>query len=410
MTHWQNRLALLRIPAFRWYLLSCIFATIGAGLSYIAMIWLVLQDRNSVGAVAMVMICFWTPGVFLGPFIGVLVDRFPYRSLLLAASNGIRALALLIFGYYLLHHNTLHGIYVLILVLGTFFSVYIPAAFRLTREIVPDDKLLHANATIDMVYEVGNLVGMGFAGICIALFTAPGAIIINGVTFLVSTLMLILIPRSQLKITTDKNASLSIIKDFTTTFSYLNANRLLCILYTMQLLLFVEYLTAPVLLAPFAKNMLHTNAAQFGWLESSLSVGVIIGGILIPWLNERIGFYKLIFISSVILGLSYLGFSYNRTFLIACAIYFTIGLTFATWPLVITSAQNNTNVVYQGRVQSCFTSVSGIIMLSVYFLVKAYSHTVSIASFYWLEIAFTALILLLLWLNRDALIKHNATD
>ena len=88
-------------------------------------------------------------------------------------------MALLIFGGVLYYTHSLNGLYVLGAVLGLLFSIYLPAAGRLVREMVPDEMLLYANATIDMMYEVGNIAGMGSAGILIAYFKAPSAIIIQ---------------------------------------------------------------------------------------------------------------------------------------------------------------------------------------------------------------------------------------
>ena len=120
------------MPTFRCYLLSCALATTGGGLTYIALSWLALQDYNSVSSVAVSMLCFWLPGVLLGPFMGVVVDRVKSRNLLLIFSNWSRALALTGFGIAFYYHQSLIGIYCLAFILGTLFSIYIPALLRLT--------------------------------------------------------------------------------------------------------------------------------------------------------------------------------------------------------------------------------------------------------------------------------------
>ncbi len=403
MTYLQKRLQLFSIPAFRWFMISSVLATFGAGLSYIAMTWLALHDNNSVSSVAILMISFWLPSVILGPFMGILVDSVISRHHLIAGSNLIRAVVLLIFGGFMLYSQSLYGLYLLSLILGTFFSVYMPAAFRLIREIVPEKDLLYANATIDMVYEIGNVVGMGSAGLFIALFKAPGAIIINGILFLISGLILFFIRRKDLTVSKKRETSFDIIGDFKSGLTYMCSNKILLILYTIQLLFFIEFLTAPVLLAPFAKNVLHTNVTQFSSLEASLSIGVIIGGILLPWLVDKFNAGFIVLLTTIILGISYIVFSYNHFISIAELLYFIIGLAFAIWPLVVTQAQNITDVNYQGRVQSCFNSISGLIILLIYLAVKLGSAYLSIQTFYWAEVIFTAIALILLWRYRKVL-------
>ncbi len=389
MSHLQKRLRLFRYPAFRWYLLSAILATTGSGLSYIAMAWLALSDVNSVGSIAILMLCFWLPGVILGPFMGVVVDRFPQRNHLLIASNWIRAIVLSVFGLILFNHNSLVGLYIMALFLGTFFSIYLPAAFRLTRELVPQTDLLYANATIDTTFELGNIVGMGLAGILIALVKAPGTLIINAVMFIIAGVALLFIKKSHLNITPNETIRLSIVNDFKLGLHYIFSNKAVFIIYSIQLILFLEYLTAPVLLAPYARNQLHANVTQFGYIEMSLSLGAVFGGLFMTWFADKYGLLKTALITTIILGICYTYFVYNHAVLVAEILYFVVGICFAMWPLVITHGQHITDIQFQGRVQSCFMSIAGVAMILVYLTVKLGSHYISINTLYWLEVAFT---------------------
>lgn len=391
MSHLHKRIHLFRFPAFRWYLMSCILATTGAGLSYISNTWMVLNDKNSVGAIAMLMLFFWLPGVILGPFMGVVVDRMPWRHYLLLGSNWIRGVVLLGFGCYFFYYRSLTGLYIMALLLGTFFSIYIPAALRLTREIVPRNELLYANATIDSTFELGNMIGMGLAGLLIALVSAPGTLIINAVMFFLAGIMLLCINKSHLNITHDKSVKFNIIEDFKEGLRYIVSNKAVFIIYSIQLLLFLEYLTAPVLLAPYARDQLHATVAQFGYIEMYLSIGAIVGGLFLTWLADVFGLLRTALVSTIILGFCYAYFSLNHSVLVAELLYFVVGMCFAMWPLIITHAQHITDISFQGRVQSCFMSISGIIMLLVYLAVKLGSAYISIGMLFWLEVVFSVL-------------------
>ncbi len=391
MSHLHNRLKLFRYPAFRWYLLSCVLATTGAGLSYIAMCWLALSDNNSVGSIAILMLCFWLPGVLFGPFMGVVVDRFSQRHHLLAASNWSRALVLTVFGVMLYFNNSLIGLYIMGLLLGTFFSIYIPAAFRLTRELVPEEDLLYANATIDTTFEVGNMVGMGLSGVLIALIKTPGTFLVNALLFVIAGLALLFIKKRHLNITPSEITQLDVIGDFKAGLKYIVSNKPVFIIYTIQLLLFLEFLTAPVLLAPYARNQLHANVTQFGHIEMSLAIGAITGGLFLAWCSERYGLLKTALILSLILSVCYTYFVLNHSILIAEILYFIAGICFAMWPLLATHGQHITDIHYQGRVQSCFMSVSGLLVILIYLAVKLGSHVISINMLYWLEVGFALL-------------------
>ena len=388
MSHFKKRLQLLSYPSLRWYLFSCFVASIGAGLTYISITWMTLLDKNSVSAVAIGMLCFWSPGVLFGPFMGVLVDRYSRRNHLLAASNWIRAIALVIFSYYLFHHHSLIAIYILSFIQGLFFSLFFPAAFRLTREMVPHRKLLYANATIDMMFEGGNIIGMGLAGLLIALMTAAGTLMANAGLFVLAGIALFFIKKDDLNITYNDDVKFNLFQDFKDGLTYIFTNPAILVIYSIQLFVFLEYLTAPVLLAPYARNILHANAAQFGYIEAALSVGAVTGGIFLSWFADRFGLMRTMFTSTIISGIAYVYFSFNHSIVTAEVLYFVLGVCFAMWPLIITRAQHITDIDYQGRVQSCFNSISGILMILTYWGVKIASEYTTIRVLYWLEVLF----------------------
>ncbi len=90
----SKRLQLLSQLSFRWYFVSCLLATFGSGLSYVTLSWLILQADNSVAAVSILMLCFWVPTILLGPFLGVIADRYS-RKWLMVGGNAIRGIVLI---------------------------------------------------------------------------------------------------------------------------------------------------------------------------------------------------------------------------------------------------------------------------------------------------------------------------
>ncbi len=406
MSHLQKRLHLFRYPAFRWYLISCLFATLGGGLQYICLTWLIITKNNSVGAVAIGMLTFFLPGVILGPFMGVIVDRVPYRNHLLAAANWARVIITLLFLWYTHYFGlTLNAIYIIGLVFGVCFSIYMPAMFRLTREMIPKAELLYANTTVDMLFEVGNVAGMGLAGIFIAWFSMTGALLAALVFLAIAAIALMCIRRKHLIIVDDNDETryFGIINDFFSGLKYIISKRNILMIYTIQLLLFVQYLTAPVLLTPYAKNVLHTSVAQFGWIEMSLSVGAVMGGLFMPWFADKFGLMRTVFVAVAVCGLSYISFSYNYILWLAGFIYFFMGICFAAWPLVVTQAQEITDIHYQGRVQACFNSVSGLVMTLIYLAINFGGNTISVHTLYWLELVFSLITLAMILLNWSQL-------
>lgn len=269
--------------AFRHFTLSCALAMFGNGLTYIIMIWLLMRFDTSVVSTAILMACFWLPNVLFGPFLGVIADRCN-RKFLLLLTNGLRAVCLFSFAL-IAYHNQISplAVYVLATVLGTILAAYIPTAMTFVREIVTDtDDLLYANAMVDTAYEVGAVLGMGGAGLILASTSFASCFVINALCYVVATVLIGLI--SYQGVNAERQAKESFMQQFVQGGRYIIKRVPILLIYLIQGLFFICYMTAPVLLAPFAKVVLHSSVKQFGWLEAMLSSGIVAGGFLSPWL------------------------------------------------------------------------------------------------------------------------------
>lgn len=126
------------------------------------------------------------PGFLIGLFAGVVIDRLRRRPLLIAADIG-RALVLgSIPLAALTGHVTIEQLFVVALLasmLSVFFDVgfesYLPA-------LVPASRLFEANGKIAASLSVAEVTAFGIAGWLVQIFSAPVAILVDAITFLVS--------------------------------------------------------------------------------------------------------------------------------------------------------------------------------------------------------------------------------
>src|SRR6185295_4093002 len=134
------------------------------------------------------------PFALFGLFAGVLVDRLRKLPIIIAADIG-RGLALLTvpvcawFGVV-----TMPLLYVVGFAVGTGSIIGWPAYQVFMTERVGRNNLVEANAKIGISDSAAQLIGPGIAGALIHWLTAPFAILLDAVSFLVSALMLRGIP------------------------------------------------------------------------------------------------------------------------------------------------------------------------------------------------------------------------
>lgn len=361
----SQQLELFKNPSFRAYFFACMLAMFGNGLTYIIMIWVLMQFKASVGSTAILMACFWLPNILFSPFFGVIADRTGRQKMLLL-SNGSRAVILLLFAWFSQYYLSAFSVYCLAVLVGCVLSAYIPAAMTFIREIMPREQMMYANAMIDIAYEMGAVVGMGGAGLILAVSSIPFCFLLNGMCYLFATLLIYRIQyQRNEEVAENKESFFHQLKHG---WDYLSQRASLMLIYVVQALIFVSYMTVPVLLGPFAKTILNADVAQFGILEAMLSGGIIVGGFAGPYFSNRFNI-KPVILTFIAIGIvAFYLFSHSSSIKWAYLFHFMIGLSFAVWALLITLAQEMTALNFQGRVQSLFNSFSGLLIVSFYYL------------------------------------------
>lgn len=401
MSHYKKRIALLKQRSFLAYALGLFFSALGNGLGYIALSWLVVSQHSSASAIAILMASFWAPNIVFGPLMGVLADRYS-RKWIITLSNFARGAIFIGFSIYLIHYFSVTMIYSMMFFTGIAFSAFSATAFAFIRELVPEEDLVYANSTIDIAYEIGNVVGMSLAGLIIAVTSSEFAVFINGITFMIATVCLLFIPRKTPLPRARKSVpKMRIVQDFKDGINYIAAKRALMAIYILQLLIMVTFMTQPLLLVPFSKSVLHATVGQFGIIEMLFSSGIVVGGILIPWIADKCGFFRTILLLTIMLCLVYAVFGFNRSINLAEMMYFITGFAGSVWPLLISKSQNLTDLDFQGRVQSTFNSLSGLIMMIFYGSTGLIGKYFGVAHLYIIEVVITLIAILFLLKTRN---------
>lgn len=398
----RQRMNLFKNRNFCWYFLSCIMTTFSGGLLYINVTWSVVHLEGSVLSVALVLFCFWLPMVVLSPIVGVLTDRYS-RKTLLGWANAYRALSLAFFLILMLNFYSVYEFYLLMLFDGIALSLIFPVVFSLIRDVVPERQLMHANATIDMGYEFGNVLGMGLSGFVIYFMGSHWALILNVIFYALAALCVLMI-KLEKKIQLGVKNIRQVLNDYKEGWRYILKRKKLCMNYAVQLFLMVQFMTMPVLLAPFATYILHATVKQFGWIEVCLSIGVIAGGFVLPWIAHYVGRPRVVIAALIWIMVSYVCFIQTTHVSWAMVLFFMMGIGYGAWPLVMTRSQELTEIRFQGRVQSTFTAFASFSILFVYWFVGLSGEYIAPNYLYVIQIAFCVIAFILVLI--DLKVEH----
>jgi len=270
---------------------------VGNAVHYVALTWFILEITGSGSATGLIMFFSTLPGVILGPFAGVIVDKTS-RKFIIVGTDILRGLIILwlswtvnigITGYFHLAIAT-----VLLAICGAFFN---PALRSTIPNLVEDSNLQDANSLQYFSTNFTKVLGAGIGGLLIASFGIAGVFLINGISFLISALseVFIEIPPIKGKINSKngKNNESTFLSELKFGAKYLYKEKAVFSLFGMAV--FLNFIMAGSLMVgvPYVfKEILKVNSNLYGISQSMYPAGAFIGALVFKFLSEIKNYYK----------------------------------------------------------------------------------------------------------------------
>ena len=243
------------------------------------------------------------PSLLVGLFAGVWVDRRRRRPILIAADLGRAALLLLIPAAALLGVLRIEYLYIVAFLVGTLGLFFEVAHHSFLPSLVGRQQLVEGNSKLEISDSVAEIVGPGLAGGLVQLVTAPIAIAVDAISFLISALFLGLI-RTPEPAPKPPDEQQNILGEAVEGLSLVSRNALLrAIAGSMSTLhLFNSVLEAVFVL--YVTRELGIGPGLLGLIFASGSVGFLVGALLPGWVSRRFGLGSGIIGGLLLVGLS----------------------------------------------------------------------------------------------------------
>ncbi len=132
----------------------------------------------------------WVPTVTLGFFAGAIVDRSRRQPILIWCDVARALILITIPVVSMLGWLSIWHLYAIVLLSGVFTTFFDTAYQARVPTLVPQAQLVAANSGLEVAQSGTRIVGPGLAGALIALLTAPVAIIVDALSYLISALFL----------------------------------------------------------------------------------------------------------------------------------------------------------------------------------------------------------------------------
>lgn len=325
---WNKNFTLL----WQGQLVSCL----GDAFYSMALGFWVLDKTGSSTIMGILMAAVSIPRLIIGPFAGVIVDRFDRKKLILLG-DFIRGIGMLFVGY-AAFNNFLEVWMVMIVgvICGISSAFFNPAMSSIIPDLVSSSNIVKANSAQQMATSTTSLIGSMSGGFIYSILGAPFMFIFNGISYLLSTIseMFIEVPKID-----RKNTEITFKQDFKEGINFTFKFKGLIIMLGIALGLNFFFAIFSILMKPWFNIDPTLGVARYGIVTAFESVGIIIASILLTNISIKAENRSKIMLTSLFLQsvFFFLGVLLNN-FYIICMCFF-MGCFFNTISnTVITSA------------------------------------------------------------------------
>jgi MFS family permease len=353
---------------FMWF--GQIVSEVGDHFNNIAVLSLAMAATHSGAAISGIMLSRAIPAVLVGPFAGVLLDRFDRRRIMIA-SDLIRAVVALGFIAAIFYNQTwlLYVLSAMLMAASPFFS---SGRSAILPSIAGEEELHSANSLTQTTGWVTLTVGAYFGGTTVAQFGYQIAFVFNSLSFLVSAYCISRLrsPEGHFRAEDHGLNETKVVRPW---HEYREGLRCM---WSNPLILGIGLLSvgwasgggaAQVLFTLFSEMVFKRGPGGLGQLWSVAGVGLVIGGMLGNRLGKTIRFraYKrTVFFCFLLHGGAYIVFSQMQNW--AAALFF-MGLSRAAvavssvlnWSILLKHVDNR----FRGRVFSTIETMNWSTMM-----------------------------------------------
>lgn len=333
---------------------------VGDSLNKFALLWFVYEVTGSTLKTTVIGLLQTIPPLFLGPAIGVYLDRVPKKPVMIWIDVLRALLVLFIPLLHILNLLTLSRLYVLVFLIALFSSVFGPALASSIPLLVSSDRLTPANALIQSTNNIGMLAGPALSGLGIALVGAHNVLFLNVVTFLVSALCLLPIQLRQPAVRRGTETR-TFLEEVLTGFRFLGSHPMIMALMLGASLYSMAASAVVFLLPALAKSHFEMAAFELGALWSLLGIGMLLASLWLSSLPQRhfCGRLRIASASLVLGAVAMAAMSFFKWKFLAMALMVALGGSLALFnPITWAFLQELAPGVMMARVLTAFSTAA----------------------------------------------------
>jgi DHA3 family macrolide efflux protein-like MFS transporter len=388
----------LKNPSVKRLWIAQIVSIFGDFLAIFAVFSVVtFQLHGTPTQVSMILAAYLAPLAVISPLAGVFVDKWNVKWTMIASDliRGVLVIALIFV-------RDLNAIYAIFFALSTVSSFYIPAQSVAIRTLAPPGGLLTVNALMSQAMQASQIISPAISGLMVQGLGANSCFIYDVLSFLFSAAMVASLP---IRRESAPGPSASVIRSMGDGFRFIFTHSVISfVMIAMSSGMFAVRCFG-ALLSVYVRDVLQSNAALFGTLNSLIGFGMIAGTQSIRRFATRISPQHM-----VIYGLAGMGAAVFVTALFGMlwsTIIGMLGLGFFAAFIIVTSQtllQQETPQDMLGRVSSSLMSLMAVSQVLAMFVAGPVAQNVGLRNLYFGSAVMLLVICVVgvLWLRKPS--------
>lgn len=350
---WRHTFISLKVPNFRIFALGHFIAVIAIWMQRIAQDWMVLELSGSVTAVGITVALQFMPSLFLGPWGGMMADRFAKRKILIICQSAAAVLAAALAFLSLTHVVQVWHVYIIAVLLGFVTVLDQPARQVFVNELVGPKYLRNAISVNSTTFQLGGLIGPALAGWLLTAVGAGWAFAGNAAACCSTVAMLMILRKDQLHLSQPTPRRKGMLREG---LRYALAKPTIYWPWLMAGFVAVFAMSLPVLLAAFADHVYDAGAGGYGLLNAMVALGALTGAVASTRRRQ-------LRLRSVVASAGLYGLMLCLSAAMPSMVWFSVAMVLAGfWCLMFLTAANqmvqtSSNMGIRGRVMSLYLVV-----------------------------------------------------
>ena len=344
---------------YRLFFTGQLISLVGTWMMTVAQSWLILQltgDPLLLGAVAAAQ---FGPVLVLGLFGGLIADSLPKRRTLIATQVWPLILGLIM--SVLVFTNTVQVWHVLVIafLLGCRNAVDMPTRQSFVVEMVGKEDIGNAVAFNSAMFNAARVLGPAVGGITIGALGVGPAFLADALSYVAVIAAYLMMREGELHTRPgiERPDSVSaVVGNLKEGINYVRRTPLVLAAISVVALVSTFGMNFTVVIPPYAQDVLHTDAAGYGFLMSMVGVGSVLSALAIAFTGRTTPI--VIGAGAVTLGLGEIVLAGSSSFVVSLIAMFFVGVggisMAATANTVVQLAVPDQ---LRGRVMSVYTTV-----------------------------------------------------